>query len=272
MTIDGGRDTKGRTEAIRRDEVESALRTRRFGRRCVVMARVESTNDEAVRLAREGCAEGTVVLAEEQTAGRGRLGRKWMSPSGANLYFSLVLRPTWRASEMPPVSLVVALAVARSLCPPLQRPPTLKWPNDLLIAGKKLSGVLLEMSTEVDRVSSLVVGIGININQGHFPEPLDQTATSLRLQLGRAVDRQAILIAALESLERHIDRLYRGEQAALLREWEMHADWIGREVAVGCGEGPVHGVALGVDEDGALLLRGADGATQRLVAGDLYLS
>ena len=256
--------------------VDARLDTEWLGRDYRYRDRVGSTNEELARLAMvEELPAGTVLVADEQLAGRGRLGRSWASPAGKNLYVSLLLRPEWAPSEVPPVTLAVAVAAARALEPFLGWAPVVKWPNDLLSRDRrKLCGILAEMSAELDRLHHIILGVGLNVNQRSFPRELSQ-ATSLRREVGRDVSRTDVLVALLASLELWLGELLEGGDEGrdrLLDEWLQLADpWLGEAVEVQTGEGPLVGTAVGIDTSGALLLE-VEGETHRLLAGDVTLS
>jgi BirA family biotin operon repressor/biotin-[acetyl-CoA-carboxylase] ligase len=256
------------------DRLEPALGTRWLGRRYLWLPSCGSTNDVAAAHGRAGDPEGTVVLAEAQTGGRGRLGRSWRSPPGASLTFSILLRPRRPPAEVPPLTLLVGAAVARAL-EGLGARPRLKWPNDVQLAAddgdpapKKVAGILTEMASEGERVGHVVVGVGLNVNDDAFPAELGGRATSLALALGRPLDRAAVLAALLGEIEAAYDR-YRAEgPAAAVALWSPHGAQGGR-VQVRVGGRDVTGVALGIDPDGALRVAGDDGQVHRVISGEV---
>jgi BirA family transcriptional regulator, biotin operon repressor / biotin---[acetyl-CoA-carboxylase] ligase len=223
---------------------------------------VESTQAIAFALAAEGAADGTLVLADSQTAGRGRRGRVWMDEPGASLLASILLRPRLEASRLPLLSLAVAVAVAETLAEVADVPARLKWPNDVLVGGRKIAGILLE--SRLGPVPVVVVGIGVNLAQREFPVSLQGRATSVALESDRAVGREALVGALLERLERWRVSLEQGATAAVLDRWRALADTLGSAVTV---DG-ARGVAIDVDTDGALLV--ADGDRRyRIVSGEI---
>jgi BirA family biotin operon repressor/biotin-[acetyl-CoA-carboxylase] ligase len=243
-------------------------RTRRLGRPIVWLDECGSTSDEAARRARdEDAPEGLVVVAERQSGGRGRLGRNWHSPPGANLYFSLLLRPPLPPTQVPPLTLLVGVALAGVLAD-RGADPRLKWPNDILLpttdGPRKAAGILTEMATERDRIRHVVVGVGVNVNVEDFPPELAARATSLRLSTGRSWDRQALLGSLLEALEPAYDRFVADGPSEALARWRERAN-VGSPCRVGSLEGTVHGI----DDEGALLVRTASGAIHRVVAGEV---
>jgi BirA family biotin operon repressor/biotin-[acetyl-CoA-carboxylase] ligase len=226
-----------------------------------------STNDEAAAWARAGAPHGALVLADAQTRGRGRLGRPWHSPPGESLYLSMVLRPSPEVSpaRASAITLSAGAAVAEAL-DALGVDPALKWPNDVLLGGKKVCGILTEMATRGAAIAHLVVGLGLNVSARAFPPPLEQSATSL-LAAGRSIDREALLAALLPRLEGAFERFFAEGTPAACADFARFARF-GQPVTVD-GAPPLAGVAVGLDEDGALLVRDADGATHRVLSGDV---
>lgn len=241
-------------------------------RRIVWHAELDSTQRVARELARDGAAEGTCVVAEAQTAGRGRLGRTWHSPAGLNLYASIVLRPAAEPGAVPQLALVAGIAVAAAIRAATQLPAQLKWPNDVLIDGRKVAGILTEMEAEVERVRFVIAGIGVNVNAPAraFPPELRSTATSLAIAAGRRVDRPAFAARLLAELEDRVGRFAAGGFAALRAEWEGLSCLTGRAVTVTAADGRTTGTVRGIDDDGALRLATASGEA-RIVAGEVTL-
>jgi BirA family biotin operon repressor/biotin-[acetyl-CoA-carboxylase] ligase len=234
----------------------------------VRLGRVDSTQTVAFALAAEGAADGTVVVADSQAAGRGRRGRAWVDEPGASLLASIVLRPRLEPARLPGLSLAAGVAVAEALTRGAGLSPRLKWPNDVLVGGRKIAGVLLESrlsgAAEGTRVTA-VLGIGVNLAQRMFPAEIAEKATSVWLATGRLVDREALLAALLDALADWRRRLeYRGF-APVRARWRELADTLGRTVTV---DG-VTGVAVDIDADGALLVNDAEGRRHRVVAGDV---
>jgi BirA family biotin operon repressor/biotin-[acetyl-CoA-carboxylase] ligase len=224
-----------------------------------------STNDEAQRLAAAGAVHGAVVTADQQHAGRGRQGRAWHSPPGENLYLSCILRPALAPAAATAITLAAGLGVADAV----QRagaPAALKWPNDVLVHGRKLSGILTEMSTRGERVQHLVVGIGVNLESRGFPPEIGDRATSLAL-LGVAVERQRFVDQLLSELETWFDRFFAGGVAALADAWLARAD---RSRVRATSQGRmVEGSIVGLDADGCLLIADQAGVRHRILAGDV---
>ena len=235
------------------------------------LAETDSTQRVARELARAGASEGTVVIAEAQTAGRGRLGRTWHSPRGVNLYCSIVLRPPLSPAAVPQVALVAGVAAAAALAETPGLAPRLKWPNDVLIDGRKVAGILTEMEAEVERVHHVILGIGVNLNapRAAFPPELRERATSLFLATGRRVDRAAVTGRLLAALEARYGRFLEGGFEAVRAEWESYSCLTGTDVRVASAEGEMAGRVLGLDTDGALMLARPDGTSTRIVAGEV---
>ncbi len=244
-------------------DIRDRLRTRYVGQFLHVYAQVGSTQDIARTLAEQGAPEGTVVVAEVQTAGRGRLGRTWVSPKGG-LYLSVLLRPIVGPHEVPKLSLVGAVAAARAVERTCGLPVGLRWPNDLVVNRKKVGGVLAEAGPDAWWV---VLGIGLNVN---IPTSvLPEGATSLEAEGRKPVDLEALFCAVCVELELAYE-LFRGEGfSTLLRWWRDRSTTLGRRVRVHVPSGTYEGLAEDVDEDGALLLRLPDGSVKRIVAGEL---
>lgn len=228
----------------------------------VRVGRVESTQALAFALAADGAADGTAVLADSQSAGRGRRGRAWLDEPGASLLVSVVLRPRLEPVGLPLLSLAAAVAVAEALAQVAGVAARLKWPNDVLVGGRKIAGILLE--SRLGPPPTVVVGIGVNLTQRTFPPSLRAGATSVALETDRPVARETLLDALLEALDRWRRSLERGRTAALLERWRALADTLGRTVSI---DG-AHGVAVDVDADGALLLADGD-RRHRVVAGEI---
>ncbi len=251
-------------------EIKRGLRCRLLGRKVHLFQVVDSTNTVAYRRALKGAEEGEVFLAESQTGGRGRMGRSWSSPAGLNLYLSVLLRPQLPPAKVPLITLMAAVASAEAVEEATGLRPEIKWPNDLLLRGRKLGGILAEAASEADLIAFLVLGIGINVNAlaRDFPEDVRGVATSLRQELGREVDRVEVIRALLERLEAWYVRLLEGDAQGVIQTWEELARVRGRLVEVAFMGDRVRGEVQGVDEDGALLLR-EGGRERRVVAGDL---
>lgn len=255
-------------------EISAGLETVRIGCRLDFLKQTPSTNADAFRVAEAGAVEGTVVIAEAQSGGKGRRGRVWASPPGVNLYCSVVLRPLIMPHEAPQLTFLSAVAVARAIELTTGLCPEIKWPNDVLIGGKKIAGLLNEMSAETDGINFIVLGIGINLNMTleQFPDDLRHPATSLLLESGRPVDRARFASTMLNELDKlYADFLLHGF-APVREEWQKRCNANGRRVLVSdAGAERISGIFAGIDGDGALLLRSDDGTVERIVNGDVRL-
>jgi BirA family biotin operon repressor/biotin-[acetyl-CoA-carboxylase] ligase len=259
-------------DVLHADDLLSRLAPGRvIGRDIQVFQETNSTNDVVEKLARDGVAEGVVVFAESQTKGRGRLGRKWISPEGQGLWFSVLLRPPLPPASATQLTIAAATAVARAIRLETGLSPEIKWPNDILIHGKKVVGILTELNAELDRVRYVIIGIGVDVNVDEFPADLVETATSLATAAGKYLIRAEIAAAVLRELDVDYSRITRGEFAALAEEWEQQCITLGRRVQIHIGERTVAGRAESLDNDGALLLRTDHGHLERIVGGDVVL-
>jgi BirA family biotin operon repressor/biotin-[acetyl-CoA-carboxylase] ligase len=227
-----------------------------------------STNTELARLASEGAPEGVSVVADEQTAGRGRLQRAWSSPKGAGLYFSILLRPTIPQNCWPLITFMAALAVSDALREACELETDIKWPNDILSGERKICGILAEaIETPVGR--AVILGIGINLTQNAFPPELENVATSVAEATGRAADREQILAALLDTLSRWHSQL--NDPGKIVDAWSNRSSYaIGKLVQVSNGDDVWQGTTCGVEPDGALRLRTSSGEIKLVRAGDVY--
>lgn len=262
-------------DAVTPREVLPGLTTTRFGRQIEYRESVGSTNDLAKQLARAGAPEGLAVIADEQVAGKGRLGRAWATPRGSALALTLVLRPDLPPYQAPRVTLVAAVAVAEAVRQVTGLPAEIKWPNDIQLRGRKFCGILTEMEAEVERVLFLVCGVGINVNleAALLPAEVRETATSLMAESGQPVSRAALARAVLERFESVYDELLSGHFDRVLDRWRGMSNTLGQAVRVQSvmGAPTLWGVAEDVDRDGALLVRDPEGQVHRVVAGEVTL-
>lgn len=256
------------------EEIRQGLDTRVFGQKEIVcFEQTDSTNQQAKVLAAQGAAEGTLVIAEAQCAGRGRRGRRWYSPPGSGIYVSVVLRPAISPTEAPAITLMTAVAVTQALLDLTHLPVRIKWPNDILLNGKKIAGILTEISTEMDRIDYIVVGLGLNVNTPpqSFPQELQETAGSIRTETGKPFSRLALLRAILISYENCYDTFKTYGFDSILSRWKELSDIIGQRVAVDV-MGTTHtGQVADVDADGTLVLKTEQGLLQRIFSGDVRL-
>jgi BirA family biotin operon repressor/biotin-[acetyl-CoA-carboxylase] ligase len=248
------------------------LRTRTLGRTLYHFYSVDSTNAFALRLLahKRNVPDGTLVVAESQTAGRGRLGRSWHSEPENGLYFSLVLRPAIAPGFAPLFTLAAAVALHEVVERITQTDADIKWPNDLLMGEKKAAGILAEIQAEVDRIHYLVLGVGLNVNHMMFPEDLKDRATSLRLASGHPHSRLEILRDFLEQFEALIDRFHTEGPGAIVSAWTQHSSFAtGRHVQVTDGLRTVEGVTQGLNPFGALRIKTAAGTIEELYSGEV---
>jgi BirA family transcriptional regulator, biotin operon repressor / biotin---[acetyl-CoA-carboxylase] ligase len=243
------------------------------GRDIRVFQETQSTNDVAEKLARDGVREGVVVFAEAQTRGRGRLGRKWVSPARKGLWFSVLLRPNLRPQAATQLTVAAATALVRAILEHTDLQAEIKWPNDILIRGKKVAGVLTELNAELDHVKYIILGIGVDVNlaASDLPPDVRKIATSLKIEAGQAFRRADLAAGILRELDRDYERIRNQEFAAMADEWEQHCSTLGHRVAIQIGERRLEGRAESLDEDGALLLRTDHGHLERIIGGDVTL-
>ncbi len=250
------------------ETVRRALMGRTIGCRVLHYPSLDSTMNEGGRLAARGCPEGLVVITEEQTAGRGRFGRLWISGPGESLLLSIVVRPT--AEQLPQVNMAATLAVARTVERHVGGRVTIKWPNDVRIGGRKVSGILVEADSQADRLAHAVVGIGVNISVDTSEHPeIAGKATSLVEEAGLPVERTGLLTDLL----RHFDDLYSHVRngGSLTGEWSSRLDTLGQEVEVRRGNDVLTGIARAVDGQGNLVLQRPDGSSLTVVGGEVTL-
>ncbi len=264
-----------------RDEILDRLRSEYMGRSLYYYDETDSTNARIGDLAGAGAPDGTLAVADKQTAGRGRRGRGWDSPPGMNIYMSLLLRPDMDPSDAPMITILMALAVCESATEviggenagddtPAAR---IKWPNDIVIRGRKVCGILTEMNMEAGCISGVIVGVGINVNQGErtlFPEEIRDTATSLKLECGHAIDRSILIAMIMERFEDLYGRFTdSGDLAYLTDRYDELLVSRDREVRVLDPQGEYTGISRGIDDRGELLVETPDGEVHRVYAGEV---
>jgi BirA family transcriptional regulator, biotin operon repressor / biotin---[acetyl-CoA-carboxylase] ligase len=261
-------------DVLHADDLVSQLGKRKvIGRDIRVFEQTTSTNDVIEKLARDGVKEGAVVFAESQTRGRGRLGRKWLSPAKKGLWFSVLLRPGGRPEAATRLTVASATALRRAIQVQTGLKPEIKWPNDILVHGKKVAGILTELNAELDQIKYVILGIGVDVNMSStdFPAELRKSATSLKLELGRSVSRANLAVSILRELDNDYARILGGAFASLAEEWAVHCTTLGHEILLRGGDRQIRGRAESLGEDGALLLRTEHGHLERVVAGDVTL-
>lgn len=257
-------------DVLTAQELKSRLHTDWMGQNCICLDCVDSTNTEVKRLAGRGAPDGTLVVAEEQTGGKGRRGRSWSAAKGQNVMMTLLLRPKIRPEHASRLTLLMAMAAARAIRKKTGLEAGIKWPNDVVVHGKKICGILTEMDAEIDYINYVVTGIGINVNQELFPEEIRETAGSLCLELGRKVPRAELTAGVLEELEQLYGIFLKTEDlSALCEEYNGLCVNRGREVRVLKPREDCMGVAEGINEKGELAVRKADGSMEYVYAGEV---
>jgi BirA family biotin operon repressor/biotin-[acetyl-CoA-carboxylase] ligase len=251
--------------------LQQLFTTRAFGRPLHVMAQTTSTNDEVKTLALGGAPEGTVVLAEQQSRGRGRQGRTFASPAGVGIYLSILLRPPIDLERLPQLTLMVAVAVADAMTEVCGVAMRLKWPNDVEIDGKKVAGILTEAVLRPDALPVVIVGIGINVNTTleQFPAALRHRVTSLALATGTPVSRQQLIVRLLAHLEDRYHTFQHAGMASILERWQHYGRLRGRAVQFLQASETMTGHIIGLDDHGALVVQTVDGRQERIVSGDV---
>jgi BirA family transcriptional regulator, biotin operon repressor / biotin---[acetyl-CoA-carboxylase] ligase len=256
------------------DDLLSRLESSKVvGRDICVFQETASTNDIIDKLGRDGAKAGAVVFAERQTQGRGRRGRKWCSTPGKGLWFSVLLRPALRPQSATQLTAATAVALCRGLrrFDPIR--PEIKWPNDILLRGRKIAGILTELSAELDHIKFVVLGIGLNVNQeaGDFPPDLRKTATSLRIELGQPVDRPDLAAAVLSEMDQEYARIEQGQFNSIVEDYACQCVTLGQRVSIHSGAQHLQGLAESLDDDGALLVRTQHGRLERVIGGDVTM-
>lgn len=257
-------------DVISKEELESLMDTEWAGRNIVYYDSVDSTNLRTRQLGDEGAPNGTLVVADRQTAGRGRRGHAWESPSGCSIYMSLLLRPQIAPDKAAMLTLVMACSVAEGIqgCEDVEL--KIKWPNDIIINGKKLVGILTEMSTQIDYINHVTVGVGINVNQTEFPEEIRKTATSLRMECGHTVRRAPIIAAVMKRLEENYEIFLRTEDlSGLLEKYTAMLVNKDRDVRILGAKEEYQAHALGITPTGELIVRREDGTLENIYAGEV---
>jgi BirA family biotin operon repressor/biotin-[acetyl-CoA-carboxylase] ligase len=257
-------------DVITKTELESLLDTAWAGRNIIYFLETDSTNTQAKRLGDEGAAHGTLAVAEKQTGGKGRRGRRWESPAGSSIYMSILLRPDILPNQAPMLTLVMALSVAKAIQVCVGEEALIKWPNDIVINGRKVCGILTEMSTEIQWINHVVIGTGINVNTENFPAEIAETATSLYLESGKRQKRSLLTAEILRQFERYYSLfLDAGDLSGIQEEYNSLLVNFGREVRVLEPGHEYNGVAGGINETGELLIHTKDGQIRQVYAGEV---
>lgn len=262
-------------DVMTREELTSLMKTRWAGRNILYYDVTDSTNQRIKQAGDEGMSHGTLAVADRQTAGRGRRGRSWESPAGSSIYMSILLRPDIAPNKASMLTLVTALSVAEGIrkcmgsgedIPELR----IKWPNDIIINGKKLVGILTEMSAQIDYINHVTVGVGINVNMTEFPEEIADTATSLRLECGHTVKRAPLIAAVMERLEENYEIFLETEDlSGLLERYSTLLINRDRDVLIIGQKEKYQAHAIGIDNTGELIVRREDGTQEKIYAGEV---
>ncbi|MFL6560494.1 MAG: biotin--[acetyl-CoA-carboxylase] ligase [Bacillus sp. (in: firmicutes)] len=260
-------------EKITADEIRLGLTTNLIGRNIHYEERVESTQRLAHRFASENVPEGTVVIAEEQLSGRGRMDRKWHSPKYTGIWMSIIIRPNIPLSNAPQLTLLTAVAIVQAIEETTDLLPEIKWPNDILINGKKVTGILTELQAEADRIHSIIIGIGINVNQKieDFPLELQETASSLFIEKGVTIARAELIRTIFKTFEK-LYTLYLDQGFLPIKLlWESYASSIGKYIRARTLTNTIEGKEIGITNDGVLKLEEQKGFIHHIYSADIEL-
>lgn len=255
-------------DILTRGRIAAGLETVFLAKQIFCFDTLDSTNEEAKRQAARGAANGSLFLAEEQTGGKGRLGRAWSSPAGSGLWFSILLRPGFLPEQTASLTLLVGLAVCRAIRRETGCEARIKWPNDVVIGSRKICGILTEMAAEMDRVDYVVAGIGVNVNVASFPEALKAKATSLLLEQGFPADRATLLQSILRELEHCLEQ-QKTNRAAVMEDYRGLCVSLGKKVGFTRGGAPMTGTAVDISPSGELMVRCENGAVLPVFSGEV---
>jgi BirA family biotin operon repressor/biotin-[acetyl-CoA-carboxylase] ligase len=256
------------------EEIELGLNTKLLGRKIIFYPKLSSTQDMAKELAGQGEREGTVIIAENQTHGRGRKGREWSSPPLQGIYVSIILRPEIKPSQAFQIPLIAGVAVVQAIKRVTPLDPKIKWPNDIIINGKKAGGILTEMSAEIDVTDYVILGIGLNVNtqESNFPKEIRKVATSLAEQYGEPVSRVKLLQILFSELELLYTQFKAHGFEPIRERWKALSNTIGAWVEIiEMEHKKLEGEAIDIDSDGALIIRERVGSIRKIIAGDVFL-
>ncbi len=252
------------------NEIKSHLQTKWFGDKIIYLESVDSTNNEVKRRVETGELENLLVVSEEQIAGKGRRGRSWKSPRGTGIWMSFVIKPELEPESAPMITLVAAMACAKAIREITGLEASIKWPNDIVVNGKKVVGILTEMSTEMMYVNYVVVGVGINVNMEEFPEEIKEVATSLKIEAKSEISRSQLVAKFGEQFEKYYQEFLDKQNLSSIREeYEEYLINCNKEVAIQQGQDRWNGIALGINNNGELLVKKQDGEVQVIRAGEV---
>lgn len=256
-------------DVLSASELKSRIQNKWAGKNIYYYEETGSTNTDAKRFGEEGAAHGTVVVADKQNAGKGRRGRAWQSPGGKDIYFTILLRPEFVPDKASGLTLVMALSVAQAI-ESCGLEAGIKWPNDVVLNGKKICGILTEMNVETDYIQYVVIGVGINVNLDVMPEEIEETATSILLESGKKMARAKLLQGVLERFEENYERYEKDLSLAnMMEEYNGYLVNRNRQVRVLDPKGEYEGTARGINEYGELLVETGDGQTVAVYAGEV---
>lgn len=257
-------------DVMSKAEIESLMDTKWAGSNVVYYDEIDSTNNRAKEAGDNGIPNGTLFVADMQVAGKGRRGRVWQSPSGSSIYMTILLYPKISPMKAPQLTLVMAIAVAEGIQAVTGLDTKIKWPNDIIVNGKKICGILTEMSTEIDYINHVVIGVGINVNQDSFPEDIRKTATSLKIELGQKVKRSELIAAVMKSFEKNYEIFVKTEDLSGLQElYNSMLVNLDRDVKVLEPGNEYEAHALGINRTGELIVRTSDGEEKEIYAGEV---
>ncbi|WP_050615401.1 biotin--[acetyl-CoA-carboxylase] ligase [Bacillus testis] len=255
------------------DSIRMNIHSAVFGKNIHYQETIGSTQKTANELANEGAEEGTIVVADEQTLGRGRLARKWHSPKGTGIWMSLLAKPRIPLQQAPQLTLLTAVAVVQAIEEVTGLQAQIKWPNDILIKGKKVTGILTEMQAEADGVHSIIIGIGMNVNQvaADFPEELSDKATSLKIETGLTHSREQIIGEILYKFE-NLYHIYQSKGFKVIKAlWESYAVSIGKVITATTMNDKIIGIAMGITDEGVLLIKDDKGRVHSIYSADIEI-
>ncbi len=254
---------------LNENAIKNVLHSKIIGKNITVLDSISSTNDHLKQLGNDGCKNGTVVVARQQTKGKGRLGRQWLSGKDNSVMFSLLLRPDIAPNEVSAITPLAGIAICKALRKFTNLDCMIKWPNDIIVGRKKLVGILCEMSAEFDRVEYIITGVGINVDQPMFPEEIDFKATSILLETGRHINKNELLACVLEYLEDEFIKNDLKLTASALDEYSEMCATIGKNITFTRGTRKVSGTAIGLDSNGELKIMLSDGTVCKINSGEV---
>lgn len=260
-------------DLVNEANIQKYLLAKKYGCRIRYVDSCPSTQPIALEEEQNGAPDGMIVVAEEQTAGKGRMMRPWSSASGKGIWMSVICRPHLMPQQAPQMTLVAAVAVTRAIEEITGLEPTIKWPNDLLIAGKKITGILTELQADPDRVKAVILGIGINVNheESDFPEELQSLATSLKIASGQKVNRAQLIAKIADYLELYVSMYEKSGFEPIKLVWEGYTNTIGKRIRAVMLNETIEGTALGISDEGILELRLDDGTIRGIYSADIEL-